>query len=284
MKYPQLYDLDQADLTVRSTMDNEANEGVTSVLRQIKDEESVKKFGLSGARNLDRGDPSKVIYSLTLYERVGNANVLRVQTDNFDNPFSINEGTRLDLGSTAKLRTLVTYLDIIGELYDQYASMTTTQLRAANIRENDPITRFVLDELSKNARMTLPQLLEAAMLRRYSASPGESFFTGGGMHTFVNFKKEDNGKNPTIQEALTHSINLPFVRLMRDLSRYYVNHMGLKLGGTSQATMQVDSQKIREKGSDKGVNNRRNDPVRIHFLQKFADQEGSYFLRKFYEK
>ena len=284
MKYPQLYDLDQADLTVRSTMDNEANEGVTSVLRQIKDEESVKKFGLSGARNLDRGDPSKVIYSLTLYERVGNANVLRVQTDNFDNPFSINEGTRLDLGSTAKLRTLVTYLDIIGELYDQYASMTTTQLRAANIRENDPITRFVLDELSKNARMTLPQLLDAAMLRRYSASPGESFFTGGGMHTFVNFKKEDNGKNPTIQEALTHSINLPFVRLMRDLSRYYVNHMGLKLGGTSQATMQVDSQKIREKGSDKGMNNRRNDPVRIHFLQKFADQEGSYFLRKFYEK
>ena len=79
----------------------------------------MKRLGLSGARNLDRGDPSKVIYSLTLYERVGNSNVLRIQTDNFDNPFSINEGTRLDLGSTAKLRTLTTYLDIVGETFDK---------------------------------------------------------------------------------------------------------------------------------------------------------------------
>lgn len=280
MKYPQLYDLDQADLTVRSTMDNEANEGVTSVLRQIKDEDAVKRFGLSGARNLSKGDPSKVIYSLTLYERVGNANLLRVQTDNFDNPFSINEGTRLDLGSTAKLRTLVTYLDIIGELYDQHAGMSISQLRAANIRDNDPISRFVLDTLIKNPNMTLPQLLDAAMLRRYSASPGETFFTGGGIHTFVNFKKEDNGKNPTVQEALTHSINLPFVRLMRDISRYYVNRMGLKIGGTGQQTIQPPAQR----GQDSAAANRRNDPVRIHFLKKFADQEGSYFLRKFYEK
>jgi membrane peptidoglycan carboxypeptidase len=172
MQYPQLYDLDQADLTVRSTMDNEANEGVTSVLRQIKDAESVKKFGLSGARNLDRGDPSKVIYSLTLYERVGNANLLRVQTDNFDNPFSINEGTRLDLGSTAKLRTLTTYLDIVGELYDQYSKMLPAQLKTIPTRDLDPISRFVLSEFIKNPKISLSRLLEAALQRRYSANPG----------------------------------------------------------------------------------------------------------------
>lgn len=282
MQYPQLYDLDQADMTVRSTMDNEANEGVTSVLRQIKDAESVKKFGLSGARNLDRGDPSKVIYSLTLYERVGNANLLRVQTDNFDNPFSINEGTRLDLGSTAKLRTLTTYLDIVGELYDQYSKMVPAQLRAANKRDLDPISQFVLTEFIKNPKVTLPKLLELALQRRYSASPGESFFTGGGIHTFVNFKKEDNGKNPTIQEALTHSINLPFVRLMRDLSRYYVYHMGMKLSSSTKAATQPAITKARaEKNRPEGA---RADPVRMHFLSKFADQEGSYFLRKFYDR
>ncbi len=282
MQYPQLYDLDQADMTVRSTMDNEANEGVTSVLRQIKDAESVKKFGLSGARNLGRGDPSKVIYSLTLYERVGNANLLRVQTDNFDNPFSINEGTRLDLGSTAKLRTLTTYLDIVGELYDQYSKMVPAQLRAANKRDLDPISQFVLNEFIKNPKITLPKLLEVALQRRYSASPGESFFTGGGIHTFVNFKKEDNGKNPTIQEALTHSINLPFVRLMRDLSRYYVYHMGMKLSSSTKSAIQPTITKARaEKNRPEGA---RSDPVRMHFLSKFADQEGSYFLKKFYDR
>ncbi len=263
MNYPQLYDLDQVDLTVKSTMDNEANEAVTSVLREIKDQESVKKFGLSGARNLSKGDPSKVIYSLTLYERVGNANLLRVQTDNFDNPFSINEGTRLDLGSTAKLRTLTTYLDVVSETYDRFAQKPPSDLKAELTNKPDPITAFVVQEILQDAKLPLTELLDKALQRRYSASPGESFFTGGGLHTFENFKKEDNGKNPTLQEAITHSINLPFVRLMRDISRYYIHQLGINLSST---------------GKD------RKDPVRMHFLRKFADQEGSYFQKQFYLK
>lgn len=263
LKYPQLYDLDQVDLTVKSTMNNDANEMVTDILRQIKDEESVKRFGLSGARNLDRGDPSKVIYSLTLYEHVGDANLLRVQTDNFDNPFSVNEGARLDLGSTAKLRTLTTYLDIVGDLYDHYSSLSVGELRKGTRDTLDPISAFVADTFARNPRTSLDELLEQALARRYSANPHETFFTGGGIHTFENFKKEDNGKNPTIGEALTHSLNLPFIRLMRDISRYYTNRINARLGGSS---------------SD------RKSPVRMHFLAKFADQEGSYFLRRFYDK
>ncbi len=263
MNYPQLYDLDQVDLTVKSTMDNEANEAVTSVLKEIKDQESVKKFGLSGARNLSKGDPSKVIYSLTLYERVGKANLLRVQTDNFDNPFSINEGTRLDLGSTAKLRTLTTYLDIVGETFDRYAQAAPAELKAELTKKPDPITTFVAQELLQDSKLSLTDMLDKALQRRYSASPGESFFTGGGLHTFENFKKEDNGKNPSLQEAITHSINLPFVRLMRDISRYYVHQLGINLSSA---------------GKD------RKDPMRMHFLRKFADQEGSYFQKQFYVK
>lgn len=63
-------------------------------------------------------------------------------------------------------------------------------------------------------------MLEAALDRKYSASPYEGFFTGGGMHTFNNFRKEDNGRIPPIRDALRESINLPFVRLMRDIVRY----------------------------------------------------------------
>ncbi len=262
-KYPQLYDLDQVDLTVKSTMDNDANESVTSILKQIKDEDSVKKFGLSGSRNLAKGDPSKVIYSLTLFERVGSANVLRVQTDNFDNPFSVNEGARLDLGSTAKLRTLTTYLDVVGELHDRYAAMSKAEVLRSIQADPDPITEFVARAFAKEPSISLDTLLEMALERKYSASPYETFFTGGGVHTFENFKKEDNGRTLTIGDSLTHSINLPFVRLMRDLSRYYSNRIGVKLGSGK---------------ADK------NNSVRLHFLAKFADQEGSYFTRRFYEK
>ncbi len=262
-KYPQLYDLDQVDLTVKSTMDNDANERVTEILRQIKDEESVKKFGLSGSRNLAKGDPSKVIYSLTLFERVGNANLLRVQTDNFDNPFSVNEGARLDLGSTAKLRTLTTYLDIVGDLFDRYSTMSKAELVRARDSEPDPLSEFVVTTFLSRPGISLEQLLELALDRRYSASPYESFFTGGGLHTFENFKKEDNSRTLSMRDSLIHSVNLPFVRLMRDISRYYAQRIGVKLGGS--------------KGE-------RRSPVRMHFLSKFADQEGSYFMRRFYEK
>lgn len=263
MKFPQLYDLDQVDVTVKSTMDNEANELVTNILRQIKDDESVKAFGLSGARNLAKGDPAKVIYSLTLFERVGDANLLRVQTDNFDKPFSVNEGARLDLGSTAKLRTLTTYLDVVGDLYDRFSVLSQSEIRRAIEDDLDPIAEFVATAIARDRSLSLDALLQMALDRRYSASPYETFFTGGGIHTFENFKKEDNGKNPTIRDALIHSLNLPFVRLMRDLSRYYAHRIGVKLGG--------------------GKTDRKS-PVRMHFLAKFADQEGSYFLKRFYEK
>jgi membrane peptidoglycan carboxypeptidase len=63
-------------------------------------------------------------------------------------------------------------------------------------------------------------MLGAALDRKYSASPGEAFFTGGGLHVFHNFRKEDNGRMPTLRDALRESINLPFIRLMRDLVRY----------------------------------------------------------------
>ncbi len=263
LKYPQLYDLDQVDLTVKSTMDNDANERVTDILRHITDEESVKELGLGGSRNLAKGDPSKVIYSLTLFERAGNANLLRVQTDNFDNPFSINEGTRLDLGSTAKLRTITTYLVIVGEMYDRYAGKSKAELQRVLDSDLDPISEFVAKLCAFNSRISLAQVLEMALDRRYSASPYESFFTGGGLHTFENFKKEDNGGKPTIRQAITHSINLPFVRLMRDISRHYQWRLGVKLGGAKTD---------------------RQSSLRQHFLTKFADQEGSYFTRRFYEK
>ncbi len=52
-----------------------------------------------------------------MFERTAKGNMVRVQTDTTQLPFDINEGSKLELGSTAKLRTLATYLEIIAELH-----------------------------------------------------------------------------------------------------------------------------------------------------------------------
>ena len=59
------------------------------------------------------------------------------------------------------------------------------------------------------------------MARRYSASPWERFFTGGGVHQFANFNADDNGRVMSVAEAFRHSVNLVFIRLMRDIVQYY---------------------------------------------------------------
>ena len=87
--------------------------------------------------------------SFTLYERVGNASLLRVQADNVDQPFDLNSGARLNLGSTAKLRTLVTYLEIVTELQARYADMSRAELQAARLARNDVLSRWAVDYMLK---------------------------------------------------------------------------------------------------------------------------------------
>jgi len=44
-------------------------------------------------------------WSVVLYERGADRNYLRVHADSLNEPFDINSGAKLQLGSTAKLRT-----------------------------------------------------------------------------------------------------------------------------------------------------------------------------------
>lgn len=128
----RLYDLDRLDLSVASTLDAPVQTAVTNLLRELRKPANAAAAGLSAKQLLGRGDPAKVVYSFTLYERGSDTNYLRVQTDNFDQPLNINEGTKLDLGSTAKLRTLVTYLDILAKLHQRLSALDDAQLRAGS--------------------------------------------------------------------------------------------------------------------------------------------------------
>ena len=260
---PRLYELDRLDLTVKSTLNGATQDEVSRLLLRLRDPKYVEAAGLRGFRLLDHGDPSRVIYSFTLYEHVGNANLLRIQTDNFDQPFDINEGVKIELGSTAKLRTLVTYLEIIAGLHERYAGLPPEKLRAIHVDRGDRLTQWALDYLSTSRDSSLPTMLDAAMERRYSASPGEAFFTGGGQHTFHNFEKSDDSKILSVRDGLRNSVNLVFIRLMRDIVRYYMYHVP---GSTARILADVE------------------DPARQVYLARFADQEGRVFLNHFYNK
>jgi len=207
-----LYELDRFDLTVRTTLDLRAQEEVTNLLVRLTDPAS---------RVLDRGDPARVIYAVVVRERTETGNVVRVQVDNFDSPFNVIEGSKLELGSTAKLRTLISYLEIVEQLYLRNAARRAVNLRAEPVGAGDWITSWTLAYLAANPGVSLERVLEAAMSRSYSASPGESF-TGGGIQMFRNVDTTDDHQALSVRDAFVRSVNLPFIRIMRDIVHYYV--------------------------------------------------------------
>ena len=242
-----VYDLDRLDLTVDTTLDAGAQQSAARTLQQFGDPAFAAESGLLGERLLKQDEMGSVIYSFTLYERSAGANLLRVQTDNYSQPLSVNEGTKLELGSTAKLRTLAHYLEIVASLHQDLSGPAQSRLEAG-----DPLTQWAVEYFASAQDKSLPAMLQAAMSRRYSASPAEGFFTGGGLHYFSNFEKEDNRRILPVSEAFERSVNLVFVRLLRDVARYHE----ARLPGAA----------------------------RRETLTRFAEFEGSQFLDRFREK
>ena len=257
-----VYSLDRLDLSAGTTIDRDMQDTVTATLLQLGDPKYAKAAGLIGERLLSERGAAKVYYSFTLFERGTDANRVRVQTDNFDQPLDINEGTKLELGSTAKLRTLATYLDIVAVLHQRYSALPVAELRKADVDRRDRLSRWAVDYLIATKDKGLEAMLKAALERRYSASPGEGFFTGGGLHTFENFKREDDYRNPTVREALRDSVNLAFIRIMRDVVRYYMYQPG------------SPARALQDAGS----------AGRSAYLSRFADREGRVFLQRYYRK
>jgi len=206
------YSLNRLDLDVRTSVDSMLQERVDQLFQKLKDPDFLRERGFIQERLLLTGDPDDVIYSIVLFESTPDGNLLRIQTDSLDKPLDVNEGIKMELGSTAKLRTLAHYLEIVASLYYERHSLKNTQ---------DPISSFVAEASKENPGITLDELLQAALDRDYSASPGEVFFTGGGVHTFGNFDPDDNGRRMSVREATRRSTNLVFIRLMRDLVRYH---------------------------------------------------------------
>jgi membrane peptidoglycan carboxypeptidase len=264
LNVPRAYDLERLDLEAETSLDSEAQALAAKVLTSLRTPAAAKTAGLYGSHLLDPGaDPGPLIYSFTLFERGTQANLLRVQADNIDQPFDVNQGARLDLGSTAKLRTLVSYLELVAELHGRWGELSPAQLTALKPSPRDPLGAWARQYLLRAKDRRLTPMLEAAMERKYSADPGEAFFTGGGLHQFENFERSRNSEWMTVREGFKHSVNLVFIRLMRDLVRHRM------FGGASDAESMLQDPA---------------DPRRRELLARFADREGSAFMIRFYRK
>ena len=259
---PGFYQLDRLDLTVQSSLDQASQERVTQTLRDLGSLDRAKEMGLTGRRMLGRGDPAKVEYSFTLYERGNGVNWLRLQASNLDQPFNLSDGARLDLGSTAKLRTMANYLQIFAALHKHFAGDAGAAARKAGAAPSDRLARWALARLTADPSVALGDFLDAALERRYSASPEEMFFTGGGLHAFRNFDRKDDQRTLSVRESFRRSVNLVFIRMMRDIVRYH-----------------------RAQLPDFGPGMFRNtrDPRRRIYLERFAHHEGRIRLSRLYK-
>jgi membrane peptidoglycan carboxypeptidase len=257
-----VYDLNRLHLEVNSTIDVPLQKKVTDFLHSLADPDVVRKKGLDGERLLQNADPKKVIYSVLLVEPTPEGNMIRVQADNLSAPFDFNKSVKLELGSTAKLRTLSHYLEILAELYKELILLDEKGLKEKSLEAREPLTQWAAETLHQEKNIALEPFLERAMERRYSASPHEAFFTGGGLHHFENFDPEDNGRVLTLHEAFRNSVNLVFIRLMRDLVSYH------------RARLPYDADKML---SDP------NHPERRRLLGEIAEEESRGVLRRAYQ-
>ena len=257
------YALDRLDLHVQSTIDGAAQRDVDKAMRNFTNPEFLQEHGLFGHRLLERhADLDELTVSFTLFERTDQGNALRILADNHDQPLNINEHVKLDLGSTAKLRTLITYLELIAGLHTELKDESTQELSQLARNAPDGLRRWTAQRLAANPDLSLEQILSDAMDKPYSANPNTTFFTGGGQHRFSNFEHRRN-HTQSVREAFRHSVNLVFVRMMRDIVDHYIwldpERRELVLGPT-------DTEE------------------REYLLSRFADREGIEFQGGFFTR
>jgi membrane peptidoglycan carboxypeptidase len=257
----KLYEVDRLDLSGQTTIDRESQERLIAFLKKMGSKDFLQANGLYGFHLLKPdNDPAKIKWSVVLYEQGKGSNKIRLQADTIDGPFDMNEGMKLDLGSTAKLRTLVTYLEIIAELHRRYAGLEPDDLEDLGDDAPDNLTSWAIAWLRVHPEADLIAILKASLDRKYSANPGEVFFTGSGAHVFHNFERKENSKTMTLREAFRDSVNLVFIRVMRDI----VNHT-IAQGPQTKDELLSDGEA----------------PARQAYLHRFADQEGGVFLSKY---
>lgn len=250
--------LNRLDLTVHTTFDRDVQQEVADVLASLEDPAYLKAHDLHPLIGKE-ADPSDIRYSVVLFERAPHANVLRIQADNVEGPFDVNQGSMLELGSTAKVRVLVTYLELVERVFEAHGRKSADELDRLMTMGGDSITQWTVGFLKAHPAASRFEVLSAAVEREISGDPSERFYTGGGLHIFQNYN-EKSDRPMTIRAAARESANLVFVRLLQEVVDYHI----ARLPGQVLSMLENPS-----------------DQRRYEYLERFALHEGRLFLRRY---
>ena len=280
LNVPGLYDLDRLDVEVDSTIDVPLQSAVRRLLTDLRDPAFVASHALTGKHLLSQGDPADVTYTVLLYEATPQANLLRVHADSLDQPFDLNTGMKMGLGSTAKLRTLAHYLEVVAQLH---AERTARDISSSGLAR-DPITEWALQTLESDPSIGLEAFLQQALEREYPAEARRVVFAVDSVtDTSVSDTTVADTPDATVTDssapapddfftwyipqtlslrtALIQSSNRVFVLLMRDLVQYHA------------ARLPYDAHAVIADMDN---------PLRLSFLEESADQEAIYVLKQAY--
>ena len=237
------------------------------VLTGLRTPAAAKSAGLFGYHLLDPGaDPSPLIYSFTLFER-GAARQPAARPDRQHRPALRRQrgrpaGPRLD-GQAAHA----------GQLPRAGRRAARALGRARRGRafarearaDRDPLGAWArrLPAARQGPRACAP-MLEAAMERRYSASPGEAFFTGGGAASLRELRRTRRpAASMTVREAL-QALGQPGVHPPD------ARHRAPRMFGAGRRPAPAA-------GPERPA-------PRASMLARFADREGAAYLARFHRK
>ena len=92
-------------------------------MMKFHDAKWIKEKTLNGPRMLGKGDPEKIIYSFTLYEKTTQGNLLRVQTDNSNQPFNFNKKDNqftMSLGSAFRRSVNLVFIRLMRDIVNYH--------------------------------------------------------------------------------------------------------------------------------------------------------------------
>ena len=260
---PGTYELDRLDARVTTTLDAPTQTAVRRVLADLRDPARARRHAARAAPARARRPVEGRLLVLALRARGRRERAARAgrhARSALQREPRHEARPRLDREAAHARPLPLARLEPVGALARaaRRASCARSR-RTARIA----IGAFVLETLRARPQITLAELLDAALDRRFSASPATLFFTGGGLHRFANFDEADDARVMTLRTAFRHSVNLPFVRLMREI----VDHT--LFGPDGFAGRVLDDP---------------HDPARAAYLERFVAWEGRLLLDRFLAK
>jgi hypothetical protein len=94
-----------------------------------------------------------------------------------------------------------TIFELIAENAQRARAARADGLKTKAQQARDPLTKWAAETMQKEKDHYAGSLSRSHDGRKYSASPWETFFTGGGIHHFENFEREDNKRILELRDA-----------------------------------------------------------------------------------